>query len=53
MKLVVNGIEVSVIKKPIKNMHLYVKPPEGRVEVSAPLHLSNESIELFVRTKIG
>ncbi len=53
MKLVVNGIEVSVIKKSIKNMHLYVKPPEGRVEVSAPIHLSDESIELFVRTKIG
>ena len=34
-------------------MHLYVKPPEGRVEVSAPIHLSDESIELFVRTKIG
>ena len=53
MKLVVNDIEVSVVKKSIKNMHLYVKPPEGRVEVSAPIHLSDESIELFVRTKIG
>lgn len=53
MKLVVNGIEVFVVKKSIKNMHLYVKPPEGRVEVSAPIGLSDESIELFVRTKIG
>ena len=53
MKLVVNGIEVSVVKKSIKNMHLYVKPPEGRVEVSAPIGLSDESIELFIRTKIG
>lgn len=53
MKLVVNDIEVSVVKKSIKNMHLYVKPPDGRVEVSAPIHLSDESIELFVRTKIG
>ena len=34
-------------------MHLYVKPPEGRVEVSAPMTLSDESIELFVRTKLG
>ena len=53
MKLVINGIEVSVVKKSIKNMHLYVKPPEGHVEVSAPINLSDESIELFVRTKIG
>lgn len=53
MNIVVNGIDVTVTKKLIKNMHLYVKPPEGRVEVSAPIGLSDESIELFIRTKIG
>ena len=53
MRMVVNGIEVSVTKKAIKNMHLYVKPPDGHVEVSAPVNLSDESIELFIRTKIG
>lgn len=53
MQIMVNGIEVSVTKKAIKNMHLYVKPPDGHVEVSAPLNLSNESIEMFIRTKIG
>lgn len=53
MNIVVNGFDVTVTKKQIKNMHLYVKPPDGRVEVSAPLNLSDESIELFVRTKIG
>lgn len=34
-------------------MHLYVKPPDGHVEVSAPVNLSDESVELFIRTKIG
>jgi len=34
-------------------MHLYVKPPNGRVEVSVPLKMSNETIERFVRTKIS
>ena len=53
MQMVVNGIEVSVTKKAIKNMHLYVKPPDGHVEVSAPANLSDDSIELFIRTKIG
>lgn len=53
MQMIVNGIEVSVTKKAIKNMHLYVKPPDGHVEVSAPANLSNESIKIFVRTKIG
>ena len=32
-------------------MHLYVKPPNGDVSVSAPLSMSDEAIERFVRTK--
>lgn len=53
MHIVVNGIDAAVTKKAIKNMHLYVKPPDGRVEVSAPLNLNDKTIELFIRTKIG
>ncbi len=53
MELEVAGIPVKVLKKDIKNMHLYVKPPDGHVEVSAPLRLSDESIVLFVRTRLG
>ena len=34
-------------------MHLYVKPPDGHVEVSAPVNLSDESIKLFIRTKMA
>ena len=34
-------------------MHLYVKPPQGRVTVSAPFSMSDEAIERFVRTKVG
>lgn len=53
MYIEVNGISVEITKKNIKNMHLYVQPPDGRVQVSAPKYLSNESIILFVRTKVG
>jgi predicted metal-dependent hydrolase len=53
MALVISGIPVDVCKKNIKNMHLYVKPPDGKVTVSAPLSMSNETIERFARTKIG
>lgn len=49
----INGIPVEIIKKNIKNMHLYVQPPDGKVQVSAPKHLSDESILIFVHTKIG
>jgi predicted metal-dependent hydrolase len=32
----ISGIKVEVIKKKIKNMHLSVLPPLGRVRISAP-----------------
>lgn len=53
MIITVSGIKISVVKKCIKNLHLYVKPPDGHVEISAPNTMSDESIELFARTKIA
>ena len=53
MDLEVSGITFEVQKKDIKNLHLSVLPPDGAVRVSAPSHLSDESIRMFVRTKIG
>jgi predicted metal-dependent hydrolase len=47
----VSGIPIEVCKKNIKNMHLYVKPPNGFVTVSAPLSMSDAAIERFLRTK--
>ena len=47
----ISGIPIEVCKKNIKNMHLYVKPPDGHVTVSAPLSMSDAAIERFVRTK--
>ena len=51
MELVIDGIPVEVSRKKIKNMYLYVKPPEGRVSVSAPLRMSGSEIARFVRQK--
>lgn len=53
MQLEISGIPVEIIKKNIKNMHLYVYPPDGIVRVSAPEIVSDRSIELFVRSKLG
>ncbi|MFA5689072.1 MAG: SprT family zinc-dependent metalloprotease [Kiritimatiellales bacterium] len=47
----VSGILIEVHKKNIKNMHLYVKPPDGHVTVSVPLSMSDAAVERFVRTK--
>ena len=53
MQIVVSNISVEVIRKNIKNMHLSVLPPDGRVRVSAPVQLTEEAIAMFVRTKLG
>lgn len=53
MQITVSGIDVLVEKKNIKNMHLYVKPPLGKVSVSAPIVVSEKSIENFVRLNMG
>jgi predicted metal-dependent hydrolase len=53
MQIQVNGIDVQVDKKNIKNMHLYVKPPLGRVIVSAPMLMTEKAVENFVRANIG
>lgn len=53
MQIEVSGIDVLVEKKNIKNMHLYVKPPLGKVTVSAPISIPEKSIENFVRLNIG
>lgn len=49
--MIVNGIDIEVEKKPIKNLHLAVYPPDGRVHVSAPNSYSDEQIKLFVLKK--
>lgn len=51
--LMISGIAIEVTRKDIKNSHLSVMPPDGKVCISAPLNLSEETIKLFLRTKIS
>lgn len=52
-ELVVNDIAIEVIKKDIKNLHLSVLPPDGRVRISAPQKMADEAIRLFVISKLS
>jgi predicted metal-dependent hydrolase len=49
----VRGIPVEVVRKDIKNLHMGVYPPQGRVRVAAPLRLDDETIRLAVITRLG
>lgn len=46
--LTVRGIDVDVIYKDIKNLHIGVYPPLGRVRVAAPERLDDEQVRLAV-----
>lgn len=52
-KIVVSGLTVEVVRKGIKNLHLGVYPPNGRVRVAAPLTVSDEAVRLAVIGKLG
>jgi predicted metal-dependent hydrolase len=51
--MLVNDITVEILKKNNKNLHLYVLPPDGKVRVSAPYAMKDETIQSFVLTKMG
>ena len=46
-------IAVDVTLKDIKNIHLSVYPPTGRVRISAPTHMSLDTIRVFAIAKLG
>jgi len=52
-KITVGGLTVEVVRKPIKNLHLGVYPPLGRVRVAAPLAVDDEAVRLAVVGKLG
>lgn len=46
-------IPVQVVRKPIKNLHLGVYPPEGHVKISVPLHLTDDNVRLAVISRLS
>lgn len=52
MRLELGEITVDVVLKDIKNVHLSVYPPLGRVRISAPKHMSLDTIRVFAISKL-
>ena len=42
------GMRVAIVRKPIKNMYLRIKPPNADIVISAPQRMSQNAIERFV-----
>ena len=52
-QITVRDIPVDVVRKDIKNLHLAVYPPSGRVRIAAPLRVNDDAVRLFVVSKLG
>jgi predicted metal-dependent hydrolase len=50
--LTVGGITIEVVFKNIKNVHLSVYPPIGRVRIAAPVRMSLDTIRLYAIVKL-
>ncbi|QXG41881.1 M48 family metallopeptidase [Pseudomonas viridiflava] len=46
-------IRVEVQRKNNKHAHLYVYPPEGRVHISAPLHMGLDALRAFAISRLS
>lgn len=42
----------DVVRKKIKNVHLSVYPPDGKVRIAAPLHMELDTIRVFAISKL-
>ena len=52
-QITVNDLVVDVVRKDIKNLHLAVYPPNGRVRVAAPLRVDDEAVRLAVISRLA
>lgn len=46
-------LSVDVVRKDIRNLHLSVYPPTGRIRIAAPLRMNLDTIRLFAISKLG
>lgn len=52
-QITISNITIDVVRKGIKNIHLAVYPPTGRVRIAVPLRINEETIRLFAISKLG
>ena len=50
--ILVDEIDIIIMKKNIKNMYIRITPPEGVVRISVPKHMNEKDITSFVVSRI-
>ena len=51
--LAISGMEIQVVRKNIKNLHLAVLPPDGKVRIAVPHHVTDERVRLAIISKLA
>ena len=46
-------LRVEVVHKAVRNLHLAVLPPQGKVRVTAPIHMKLETIRVFTVSRLA
>lgn len=49
----ISDFTIDVVRKNIKNMHLAVYPPTGRIRIAAPLNIDDDAVKLFAISKLA
>jgi predicted metal-dependent hydrolase len=49
----IRGIPVEVVRKDIKNLHVGVYPPAGRVRAAAPMDLNEDAVRLALISRLA
>lgn len=49
----VRGLPIEIVRKDIKNLHVGVYPPQGRVRVAVPLRINDDAVRLAVISRLG
>lgn len=52
MYIEIDGIPIEIIRKPIKNIHLRIYPPDGQVKISVPMRYKSQLIHQHLQEKI-
>lgn len=52
-QITISNITIDIVRKDIKNIHLAVYPPAGRVRIAAPLQVKDDAIRLFAISKLS
>ena len=52
-KITIGDISVDVVFKDIKNVHLSVHPPTGRIRIAAPERTSLDTLRIYAISKLN